>query len=65
MLTIQGNFTEFENTVGEPLREGAAKGVPMPTLTVIYGIMKSLQWRTKERKGMVEIPAPVDHTVAH
>lgn len=36
----------------------------MPTLTVIYGILKSMQWRTKEKKGMVEIPAPVDHTVA-
>lgn len=60
----KGNFTEFENIVGEPVRDGTAEGVPMPTLTVIYGILKSMQWRTKEKKGMVEIPAPVDHTVA-
>lgn len=50
----RGNFIEFENIVGEPLREGEAKGVPMPTLKTMYGLLKALQLKTKESKGMWE-----------
>ncbi|KAF2087297.1 2-dehydropantoate 2-reductase family protein [Saccharata proteae CBS 121410] len=53
----KGNFIEVENILGEPLREGTALGVPMPTLKVLYGICKAIQWRTKESRGLVEIPA--------
>lgn len=56
----KGNFIEVENILGEPLREGAALGVPMPTLKVLYGVCKSIQWRTKETRGLVEIPAKED-----
>ncbi|KAF2877755.1 ketopantoate reductase PanE/ApbA C terminal-domain-containing protein [Massariosphaeria phaeospora] len=52
----KGNFIEFENLLGEPLREGKAAGVPMPTLEVLYNIAKAIQWRTKEARGMVQIP---------
>jgi ketopantoate reductase len=52
----QGNFIEFENLLGEPLREGLAAGVQMPTLQVLYGIATAIQWRTKEERGLVEIP---------
>lgn len=52
-------FREFENLVGEPLRVGLAKGVPMPTLTVLYHILCAMQWKLKVVKGMVEIP-PAD-----
>ncbi|XRM43877.1 hypothetical protein ABZX51_007027 [Aspergillus tubingensis] len=58
-----GRFCEYENIVGEALKEGKARGVPMPTLTVLYGLLKAIQWRTKERKGLVQIPEPEDHTV--
>ncbi|PYH47876.1 ketopantoate reductase family protein [Aspergillus saccharolyticus JOP 1030-1] len=58
-----GRFTEFENLVGEAVREGRANGVSMPTLTVLYGILKAMQWRTKERRGLVTVPAAEDHTV--
>lgn len=34
----------------------------MPTLTVIYQILKAIQWRTKERKGAIKIPEPEDHS---
>lgn len=47
---------EFENLVGEPLREAERVGVPTPTLKVIYEICRALQWRTMERKGAVAVP---------
>ncbi|KAH7157952.1 putative 2-dehydropantoate 2-reductase [Dactylonectria estremocensis] len=50
----KGNLMEIENIVGEPLREGAAHGVPMPTLTTIYGLLKGLQLQVKESRGMWE-----------
>ncbi|KAF2743883.1 2-dehydropantoate 2-reductase [Sporormia fimetaria CBS 119925] len=53
----KGNFIEFENLIGEPLREGKKLGVAMPTLEVLYLMAKVVQWRVKEKRGMVEIPA--------
>ncbi|CAI6335443.1 unnamed protein product [Periconia digitata] len=52
----KGNFIEFENLLGEPLREGQKAGVAMPTLQVLYNIAKAVQWRTKEQRGLVQIP---------
>ncbi|KAE8553511.1 hypothetical protein EYB25_004893 [Talaromyces marneffei] len=52
----KGNFTEYENIVGEPLREAERLGVPAPKLTVIYSILKALQWRTRAQKGLVKVP---------
>ncbi|KKY32406.1 putative 2-dehydropantoate 2-reductase family [Diaporthe ampelina] len=50
------NFIEFENIVGEPLREAEALGVPTPTLRVVYGLLKGLQFQTKVAKGLVQVP---------
>ena len=55
-MCVQGNFIEFENLLGEPLREGKKVGVPMPTLEVLYQLAKAVQWRNMERKGLVEVP---------
>ncbi|KAJ9130768.1 2-dehydropantoate 2-reductase [Pleurostoma richardsiae] len=52
----KGNFIEFENIVGEPLREAEKFGVPTPTLKIIYGLLKGLQWQTKEAKGLIQVP---------
>ncbi|KZM22413.1 uncharacterized protein EKO05_0000086 [Ascochyta rabiei] len=52
----KGNFIELENLLGEPLREGKKAGVPMPTLEVLYQVARAIQWRTKERKGLVKLP---------
>ncbi|CAG9974217.1 unnamed protein product [Clonostachys byssicola] len=49
---LKGNFIEAEVIVGEPLREGESRGVPMPTLRVIYGLLKAEQVKTKEKKGL-------------
>lgn len=50
----KGNLMEIENLVGEPLREAEKLHVPAPTLKIIYGIMKGLQLKTKEEKGLWE-----------
>ncbi|KAH6983356.1 ketopantoate reductase PanE/ApbA C terminal-domain-containing protein [Ilyonectria sp. MPI-CAGE-AT-0026] len=52
----KGNFLEIEIIVGEPLREAHRLGVPAPTLTIVYSLLKALQARTKQRKGMVTMP---------
>ena len=45
----KGKYIEFENLVGEPLREAERAGVPTPTLKVVYGLLKGLQFKAKER----------------
>ncbi|KIW00515.1 hypothetical protein, variant [Verruconis gallopava] len=49
----KGNFMEIETIVGEPVREASRLGVPVPTLTVIYGILKGLQAKVKEERGLI------------
>lgn len=43
---------EIENIVGEPVREGRRLGVPTPKLETIYGLLKAMQLRVKEQKGL-------------
>ncbi|KAE8332939.1 ApbA-domain-containing protein [Aspergillus sergii] len=50
----KGNLMEIENLVGEPLREGEALGVSMPTLRIIYNLVKGLQVKIMEKKGLWE-----------
>ncbi|KAK4194921.1 putative 2-dehydropantoate 2-reductase [Triangularia verruculosa] len=51
----KGRFIELENILGEPLREADNAGVPTPTLKVIYSLLKGLQFKTKESKGLVKV----------
>ncbi|KAI0190860.1 putative 2-dehydropantoate 2-reductase [Astrocystis sublimbata] len=46
------NFMEIETIVGEPLREGEAKGVPMPTLRTVYRLLQGMQLQIREKKGL-------------
>ncbi|SCO76439.1 related to ketopantoate reductase [Fusarium oxysporum] len=48
----KGQLMEIENIVGEVVREGKKYGVLMPTLRVVYGIMKGLQLNIKEERGL-------------
>ncbi|KAJ5689337.1 hypothetical protein N7462_003729 [Penicillium macrosclerotiorum] len=57
----KGNLVEFETLVGEPLREGLARDVPMPTLTFIYHTMKAIQWKLKQQKELIAIPPKGDY----
>ena len=56
----KGNFIEFENIVGEPMREAERLGVPTPNLKLIYGLLKTLQWKTQEQKGLITLPPIAD-----
>ncbi|KAI0140362.1 putative 2-dehydropantoate 2-reductase [Pestalotiopsis sp. NC0098] len=51
---LKDNLIESEVIVGEPLRDAEAKGVEMPTLKVVYGLLKVLQKQTLEKKGLWE-----------
>jgi hypothetical protein len=46
--------------VGEPLREAERLGVPAPNLRMAYGMLKCLQWKTKEKRGLVTLPPKED-----
>ncbi|KAJ5087480.1 ketopantoate reductase PanE/ApbA C terminal-domain-containing protein [Penicillium angulare] len=50
----KGNLMEIENIVAEPLREAEKLNIPTPTLKTVYGIMKGLQLKVKEEKGLWE-----------
>lgn len=45
---------EFENIIGEPMREGLRAGVPCPVLQVLYSILKGLQTKVKETRGLTK-----------
>ncbi|KAH7303956.1 ketopantoate reductase PanE/ApbA-domain-containing protein [Stachybotrys elegans] len=57
----KGNFMELEIIVGESVREAQKLGVPAPTLTFIYSLLKTLQAGTKMSKGMIEMPPANDY----
>ena len=52
-----GRFIELENLVGEPLREAERVGVETPTLKVVYGLLKGLQFKARER-NMEDVVVP-------
>jgi ketopantoate reductase len=52
----QGNYIEFENLVGEPLREAQKIGLDTPILKTIYELCRMIQWRVKEANGLVKVP---------
>ncbi|RDL38050.1 2-dehydropantoate 2-reductase [Venustampulla echinocandica] len=53
----KGNYIELENIVGEPMREAERLGVPAPGLKMAYGLLRIMQWKTKERRGLVVLPS--------
>ncbi|KAH8168709.1 ketopantoate reductase panE/ApbA domain-containing protein [Sarocladium implicatum] len=57
----KGNFMELEIIVGESVREAQRLGVPAPTLTIIYSLLKTLQAGTKMSKGMIQMPPANDY----
>jgi hypothetical protein len=46
------------------MREAERLHVPVPGLKVVYGMLKTLQWKTKEAKGLVTLPLKEDPTRA-
>lgn len=44
---------EFENIIGEPLRMARAVGTPAPVLSTLYSILKGMQIKVMETRGLV------------
>lgn len=51
----KGQLMELEVILGNPLRMAARNGVSTPILSTIYEMLKMVQFRTKERLGLVSI----------
>ncbi|KAI1613108.1 2-dehydropantoate 2-reductase [Exophiala viscosa] len=47
-------YIEYQNIVGEALRDGEKAGVAMPTVRTIFGLCKAVQWRTMDHHGLVD-----------
>ncbi|SCU94192.1 LAME_0F06502g1_1 [Lachancea meyersii CBS 8951] len=52
----KGNLLEIEVINGNPVRIAQEKGIPAPYLTLIYELLKIIQRRTMEQKGMITVP---------
>lgn len=57
MVDVQkGNPIELEVILGNPLRIAKNLGVPAPILTVLYNLLKGVQFRLMEKKGILSVP---------
>lgn len=54
----KGNYIECEVISGNPVRIAQKNGVDAPILTLVYEMLKVLQMRTKEAKGLISVPNP-------
>lgn len=52
----KGNPVELEVILGNPLRTARALGVPTPILTVVYNLLKGVQFRLMEKRGLLSVP---------
>ncbi|KXJ85645.1 2-dehydropantoate 2-reductase [Microdochium bolleyi] len=51
----KGRAIECEVILGETLRLGEAAGVAMPVLTTLYCLCRALQFRAREKAGLVDV----------
>lgn len=57
MIDVQkGNPIELEVILGNPLRIARDLNVPAPILTVLYNLLKGIQFRLMEKKGILSVP---------
>lgn len=52
----KGNPVELEVILGAPLRIARQNGVDAPVLTVVYNLLKGVQFRLLEKKGYFTLP---------
>lgn len=52
----KGNYIESEVICGNAVRTAQRNGVPCPMLSLIYSLLSVIQMRTKEQKGLVDVP---------
>ncbi|CUM66579.1 uncharacterized protein PRCAT00004248001 [Priceomyces carsonii] len=53
---LKGNYIELEVLVGNPVKIAQRNGVSAPYLGLIYNLLKVVQNKTKESKGLISIP---------
>lgn len=52
----KGNPLELEAILGNPLRIAKDLGVPAPILTVVYNLLKGVQFKLLEQRGYLKVP---------
>lgn len=52
----KGNFIEIEVICGNAVRISEKNGVEAPILTLVYDLLKVVQCKTKEAKGLIVVP---------
>lgn len=52
----KGNPMELEVILGNPLRIAKELGVSAPILTVLYNLLKGIQFRLMEKRGLLSVP---------
>lgn len=52
----KGNYMEIEVICGNAVRVANKNGVAIPNLSLIYNLLKLLQMKMKEQKGVVTVP---------
>lgn len=58
----KGRFIEVENILGEVFKEAKKANVPIPTITVLYGLLRARQWATKEKQGVINLEEELKNT---
>lgn len=54
----KGNYFELESIVGNFLKIAAKYDIKTPIISIVYKLLKNVQYRTKIRKGAVVLPNP-------
>lgn len=52
----KGNYIELEVIVGNAVKIAHKNGVDVPILTIVYNMLKVIQMKTKEAKGVITVP---------
>lgn len=60
----KGNLMEMEVILKAPLDVAKKYNVPTPILSVVYELLKCLQFQLKEAKGMVDLPEKLERKSA-
>jgi ketopantoate reductase len=59
----KGNPMELEAILGNPIRIAKSLGVQVPLLSLIYHLLRGVQFRLLEARGVVSVPdKPYRHT---
>lgn len=58
-----GNLTEHETLLREVVREAAALGLSVPTLSILYNLHCAVHLQTKQSRGLIPMSLPFCHVL--